>query len=214
MTAPPGASLPLRLGPLPRYSVPVAAGLLADAFDDDPTAQRYGDPIDRRRVLVTLASAALEDALRHGRVEAAWDTATLAGVIAWYPPGYHPPSIARLLRTFVPAGLRLLGIAPTTTILAIPSLLLDGRRWAPRSAWYLQAVAVAADYRSRGVGTSLVRSGLDVIEAGHEAAYLRTSHRAVIAWYASLGFEVVDVTMHEDASHRIRMRRRAPVRTG
>ena len=214
MTTPLRASVPLRLGPLPRQSVPGAARLLAAAFDDDPTAQRYRDPIHRQRVLEALASAALKDALRHGRVEAAWDAPTLAGVIAWYPPGNHPPSIARLLRTFVPAGLRLLRIAPATTILAIPSLLVDGRRWAPRSAWYLQAVAVAAEYRSRGVGTSLVRSGLDVIEARHEAAYLRTSHRPVIAWYAGLGFEVVDATMHEDASHRIRMRRRAPVRTG
>ncbi len=205
---------------LAQAEIGTAAGLMAIAFDDDPTAMRFRDARRRRRVLGTLAEAALRDAVQHGQVDATWSDDRLLGVVVWYPPGRHPPSLRRLLRTFVPAGFRLLTIDPVTAVLAVPSILRDGRRWAPADAWYLQAVAVDTGDRSRGIGTALVQVGLEAADANGQACYLRTSHRATIPWYARLGFEVIDSAAHADAdaradtSRRIRMRREAPVRAG
>jgi ribosomal protein S18 acetylase RimI-like enzyme len=205
---------------LARAEISAAAGLLAIAFDDDPTATRFRDARRRRRVLETLAEAVLRDAVEHGQVDATWSDDRLLGVIVWYPPSRHPPSLSRLLRTFVPAGFRLLTIDPVTAILAVPSILRDGRRWAPADAWYLQAVAVDTGDRSKGIGTALVLAGLREADANGQASYLRTSHRATIPWYARLGFVVIDSAAHVDAdaradtTRRIRMRRQSSVRAG
>jgi ribosomal protein S18 acetylase RimI-like enzyme len=111
----------------------------------------------------------------------------------------------------VPAGLRLLRVDPLTAVLAVPSILRDGRRWASRRAWYLQAIAVAPEARRRGIGGTLVTDGLAVSDAQGEGCYLRTSHLATIAWYEGFGFEVIDPPIHVDASRRVRMRRRARI---
>jgi ribosomal protein S18 acetylase RimI-like enzyme len=194
--------------------IPAAAELLAAAFDDDPTAARFRDPRSRRRVLQALAGATLRDADRHGQVHAAWSDDRLLGVVVWYPPFRHPPSLARVVRTFVPAGLRLAAIDPMTAVGALPSLLRDGRRWAPPDAWYLQAVAVERESRARGIGVALVSAGLTEADRRGEACYLRTSHQATIPWYGRMGFEVLDEPAQVDSSQRIRMRRPAAVSAG
>lgn len=209
-----GATRPLVPRQLAGDEIPAAAELLAAAFDDDPTAARFRDPRRRRRVLRALAGATLRDAMRHGRVDAAWSDDRILGVIVWYPPFRHPPSLARVVRTFVPAGLRLAAIDPVTAAGALPSLLRDGRRWAPPDAWYLQAVAVDRESRARGIGVALVRAGLTEADRRGETCYLRTSHRATIPWYNRMGFEVLDGPAEVDSSRRIRMRRPAAVSAG
>ena len=214
MTASSAATGAALLRGLAAEEVDAAAELLAAAFDDDPTAARFRDPRSRRRVLRALAGATLRDALTHGRVDASWSDDQIVGVIIWYPPFRHPPSLARIVRTFVPAGLRLAAIDPVTAAAALPSLLRDGRRWAPTDAWYLQAVAVDRESRARGIGAALVQAGLAEADRSGQACYLRTSHRATIAWYRGMGFDVLDGPAEVDSSLRIRMRRPPAVSGG
>jgi ribosomal protein S18 acetylase RimI-like enzyme len=62
----------------------------------------------------------------------------------------------------------------------------DGRHW------YLDHVAVDAARRGSGIGTALIRHGLDAASAEHVPAFLLTDVPNNVPYYERLGFRVVE----------------------
>ena len=61
----------------------------------------------------------------------------------------------------------------------------------PGPHWYLWALGVDPDAQGRGIGGALLRPVLDRADADGVSCYLETQTEANVAFYRSLGFEVV-----------------------
>lgn len=57
--------------------------------------------------------------------------------------------------------------------------------------WYLQLLGVDSGVRRAGIGSSLLRAWLEVVDADGVPAYLETDRQENIAFYGQHGFEVV-----------------------
>jgi GNAT superfamily N-acetyltransferase len=64
--------------------------------------------------------------------------------------------------------------------------------------WHLDSVAVEADSRGKGVGTALIRFGLDLARTNNTGACLETATPQNVPYYEHLGFRVID---QADAPH-------------
>lgn len=58
--------------------------------------------------------------------------------------------------------------------------------------WYLAHLATRPNHQGRGVGTALVRFGLDRCDRERLPAYLESSNPARVSFYHRFGFEVID----------------------
>jgi ribosomal protein S18 acetylase RimI-like enzyme len=72
--------------------------------------------------------------------------------------------------------------------------MLERRRQAlvPMPHWYLQAVGVDPGRHGQGIGTALVREGLARAERDRVPVYLETETERNVAFYAHLGFRVLE----------------------
>lgn len=117
---------------------------------------------------------------------AAWTTPDTAGTALWFPPG----------------TLRLRG---RERFAEIASLLPEGidcfgraTRWEeliseyhPREPhWYLQTLSVRPEAQRAGVGTALIRPGLDRADAEDVSVYLETQRFSNVPYYERFGFEL------------------------
>ena len=178
---------------LPRERVREAETLLADAFwrHDPAFADLWPDATVRRRAFRLFFGVPLRDAARHGRVDAAVDDGVLAGVAVWLPPGAYPMSRGRQLRA-APRMARTVALAPRNARrFARFGENLDAR-FGTRRVWYLQVLAVEPSRHGQGVGSQLLRHGLQRVDADGEAAYLETSRPQNVALYERHGFTVED----------------------
>ena len=73
-----------------------------------------------------------------------------------------------------------------------------GARIPDERLWHLDSVAVEAGSRGTGVGTSLIRFGLELARAENIGACLETGTPTNVPYYEHLGFRVID---HADAPH-------------
>ena len=62
----------------------------------------------------------------------------------------------------------------------------------PDPHWYLSAIGVDPTKQGVGLGSRLVRSGMERADRGNVAIYLETETESNLAFYHHLGFEVVD----------------------
>jgi len=60
------------------------------------------------------------------------------------------------------------------------------------AVWFLDIVAVDEPYRGSGIGTALVRFGLEQARATGAAAFLETSNPRNVPYYERLGFHVTE----------------------
>lgn len=60
--------------------------------------------------------------------------------------------------------------------------------------WYLSHLAVEPGSQGRGLGTALVRAGLELADAESVGAYLETANDANLAFYGRRGFSQVGMT--------------------
>jgi GNAT superfamily N-acetyltransferase len=58
--------------------------------------------------------------------------------------------------------------------------------------WYLDRVGVSPHHRGQGLGKALVQFGLELAAASAKPAFLETATARNVAFYASLGFRIVD----------------------
>jgi GNAT superfamily N-acetyltransferase len=183
------ATTTVSVRPAARADVPVLADMLAWAFYDDPPFV-WMLPDDRTRlagnrgIFRTVLRA--EAAVRHGAVDAAWDTASgrIVGGAIWFPPGTWPAPVRSRLRA-LPGYARALGrqIGPASQLLAALA-----RAHPPGPAWYLYAIGVHPARQGRGVGGALLRSRLEQVDRDGAAAYLESSKVRNVPLYEHFGF--------------------------
>jgi ribosomal protein S18 acetylase RimI-like enzyme len=167
-----------------------AVAVLARAFHDHPV-YRHALPDDaaRRRRLPGLMHTMVVTMYGHaGPLDVADDElGRLVGAAAWHRPGHPEPG--------GPARLRgILGMARATrTRLGEWSRLGSAiERLRPDEPhWYLFHVGADPRHQARGVGSALVRRGLERVDADGVAAHLECAPD-LVGYYARFGFAEVD----------------------
>jgi ribosomal protein S18 acetylase RimI-like enzyme len=77
--------------------------------------------------------------------------------------------------------------------------------------WYLDMIAVAPERQGEGIGSTLIRSGLDRAAADGVCAFLETSRQGNVGLYEHLGFRVTDAGQVPDGGPFIWFMRWDPV---
>jgi ribosomal protein S18 acetylase RimI-like enzyme len=164
-----------------------ASAVLARAFLHDPAWVWLLPDADRRgRLLPILLRSSFDFTSAD-----VWGTAgAVRGVARWLPPG--PPVV------HVGATLRALLATPARLGRATGSYLAYGRaveqmraEVASGAHWYLAGIGVAPEAQRHGVGSSLLRPGLEGAERQHLPVVVLTNNEANLSFYGAHGFEVV-----------------------
>ena len=176
-----------------------AVAVLARAFHDHPV-YRYAlpDEAGRRRrlpglmqtmVVTMYGDAGPLDVAEEARsgAEPGAAGAPIIGAAAWHRPGHADPGAGRMLRG-------VLGMARATrTRLGDWSRLgtaIEAAR-PEEPHWYLFHVGADPGHQARGVGSALVRRGLERVDAEGLAAHLECAPD-LVGYYARFGFAEVD----------------------
>jgi ribosomal protein S18 acetylase RimI-like enzyme len=197
--------------PLERAEVPDAARALVRAFEGDPAlVSLFPDPGRRAGALRAFLEVPVADAIDHGHADALVVEGAVAGAAVWYPPGAYPFGLRRRLRALprmlavaaaAPREFRRLGRFGSNVDAAFP----DDR------PWYLCVVGVAPEAQGRGLGTRLLRPGLERCDAADGDCYLETDTPAAARLYERLGFETIEARARllPGGPTHVRMRRPA-----
>ncbi len=117
----------------------------------------------------------------------AWTTADADGGALWFPPGTQTLSLSEELLpglALLPEGL---------------GCIAKGRRWEqmieanrPKEPhWCLNSLAVRPSSQGRGIGSALIKPGLEKADRDEVGCYLETQRRANIPFYRRFGFEEI-----------------------
>jgi GNAT superfamily N-acetyltransferase len=173
--------------PVVEEDIDPLAGVLARAFHDDPvTRWVYAHEQRRPRWSARFFAWQLR---RLSPQDVSWTTADGRGGAAlwalpdrWRESGRETLSLLRLT---------LVGVLPR-----LPRVLrglgqVEVRHPSERHL-YLAVLGVDPDRQGQGVGTELIRPGLDLCDRERLPAYLETGKEANLAFYGRHGFHVVD----------------------
>jgi ribosomal protein S18 acetylase RimI-like enzyme len=160
---------------------PELATTLARAFDDDPILT-WAHPSARRRPRRGAAFFAgrMRTLIPH---ELCWTTDDLAGAALWAPPDAWAAPAGELVR-----GL------PYVTWRRAP-LVIYGlgnveRRHPREPHYYLAVLGVDPTRQHEGIGSALLRGGLEVCDREGVPAYLETGKERNVRFYERHGFQV------------------------
>lgn len=143
------------------------------------------DPEDRTDRLRTYFETELREiALPRGLV---WTTDEVVGGAVWAGPDAWRVSAGTTLREVGPM-MRVFGARLPLAFWT--RLRMDGRHPTRPPHWYLAVMGVAPEWQGRGLGTALMRPGLDAIDAAALPAYLESSTPRNRALYERNGFAV------------------------
>ena len=185
-----GASvIPLRLN-----QAAVAGAVLARAFQEDPIqTAMFPDPSRRAAVLPVIFTALIRAAkASDGHV---MTTSGCAATAVWSPPGTEIRTTA-VLRAYGFDVVRMVRYTPISSTPATMNLFatMARRRKAhvPEPHWYLATLGVDPSRHGQGLGSMLVREGLDRADTDGARTYLETETVDNVRFYRSLGFKVVE----------------------
>jgi ribosomal protein S18 acetylase RimI-like enzyme len=163
-----------------------ASAVLARAFNDDP-AWVWLFPNEQRRaqVLPWLFRAGFD-----ATAADVWTTrGRVLGAARWLPPGRPAMRVAPTLRALMITPLRL--GAATGRFFAYGRAVENLRlRIAPGPHWYLAGIGVEPDAQRRGIGSALLRPGVDGAARDALPAVLLTNNERNLPFYERHGFEV------------------------
>jgi ribosomal protein S18 acetylase RimI-like enzyme len=166
------------------------AAVFARSFFDYPLF-RYVFPDRQRRArhLAPYLGFMVNYGLRYGEV---YTTPETAGISIWLPPGQTHCTIPRYLRAgLLPVWFRV-GVRQWPLGMRADDLLLRvHREGMPGPHWYLWALGVDPDTQGQGIGTSLMRPGLEQADAQRLPSYLETHDEKNIVFYEKRGFRIV-----------------------
>lgn len=189
-------------------SSPVA-GLLAEAFAEDPLMQWTLGSRNSFRARRTMFRLAVRTYLRDGVVET---TAGAEATALWGPPCY-------LKSTGITAFFDgVWGLAAMLRAVG-PDLLRAGRLYEemlrhrpPEPHWYLCAIGTLPARRGGGAASSLLRARLAACDASGTLAYLESSNVANLPLYERHGFQQLE-ELRVDDSPPLWLMARPPGRT-
>jgi ribosomal protein S18 acetylase RimI-like enzyme len=161
------------------------ARVLAWAFYDDPF-HRWIFPSQQAwdRGSARLFAILLRQALRHGVV---MTTERAQGAAVWTPPG---PADVPLWERFWLAARFAWVIGRRSSLIQHGFERVEQAR-PSEPHWHLSVLGTDPRQRRRGVGSALLRAGLDHCDAEGVLVYLESSKRANIPFYERHGFRVV-----------------------
>jgi GNAT superfamily N-acetyltransferase len=164
-----------------------ATTMLASAFDQYPLFHlAFPEDSVRRKILRTLFTTVLQDAVRFGRVEIALSH-KIVGMLIWYPPGRYPMSVFRILRSW-PHYARFVAASPRG-VLTLFRAQTTLNRWRPQKP-HCYGYFLGGNQGER-VGTVLARSLLRRADDEGWPIYLETQDRRCIGFYARMGFKIL-----------------------
>jgi GNAT superfamily N-acetyltransferase len=166
--------------------LPALTQMLVRAFMDDPVAVwacRWEQL--RPRMLEGMYTARLRQLLAHEEV---WTNPGLSSAALWSPPGGWKTSLrqdAALIRSFLDP--RLMARLP---LLAVG--LSGVQRKHPRTPphWYLSLLGTDPDAQGHGFGSAVLKPVLEQCDRDGVCAYLESSKRRNLDFYARYGFRV------------------------
>ncbi|HKQ96680.1 MAG TPA: GNAT family N-acetyltransferase, partial [Candidatus Polarisedimenticolia bacterium] len=136
-------------------------------------------------------AANLRHAARHGRVDRVPDGGPPAGVALWLGPGAFPMSLWQVLlsgHSVLPFRVGLTSLRRLRRLNAYAHM--QHARAAGGPHWYLHGIGVDPDSQRRGIGTALLRAGLERADRDHLPCYLETARETALPFYARFGFRV------------------------
>ncbi|MDA8298218.1 MAG: GNAT family N-acetyltransferase [Actinomycetota bacterium] len=191
---PAGAAAAVRRGQ-PGDAAAIAAAL-AGAFATDPVATHlFPDPSTRRAQLERFFGVQLRHSyLPRGEVlvSSASTTGRLVGASLWLPPSAFSGKV-----TFALWPILLIGVFGRRFGVARRLGALLERHHPAGPHYYLGTVGVAADRQRQGLGSALITPLLERCDAEGVPAYLESSRRDNVPFYARLGFAVRDEVTFE-----------------
>ncbi len=169
-----------------------AFALLGHAFHDDPVATYlFPNAASRARRWARLSTLAAESM---GHSALLLTTDGLEGTALWQTPlASELGAFRRLTITARFLALSRAGLTRANRLNALTS-----RNHPPGPHYYLAALGTDAARRRRGIGSALVRAGLDAADRDRLPAYLESSKATNVPFYQKHGFEVVTELEIED----------------
>jgi GNAT superfamily N-acetyltransferase len=160
--------------------------MLVRAFEDDPVAMfMFCVPRRRRKALKRFFSIQLEqDYLRFGEV---WTTEDRSGAAIWAPPSKPRPGMRDLFHV-LPLLRELFPLRHVREALRALFVVESLRPRVPH--WYLATIGTDPELQGHGIGSALMKSVLERIDAAGEPAYLECSKEQNVPFYARFGFSV------------------------
>lgn len=162
---------------------------LGQAFETDPMVQwMSSDAATRARFCGQFTRVPLRYGLRYGRVTESSDA---QAVSIWIPPE-RPLSMMGLIRCGMLAMPFHIGLGPYSRFLSANKAMARFHgEYASEPHWYLFAIGVAPELQGRGLGTALIREGLQRADEVGCPSYLETSSERNVPYYERFGFRVV-----------------------
>ncbi|MEM1042055.1 MAG: GNAT family N-acetyltransferase [Bacteroidota bacterium] len=172
--------------PLLPSEVPRAAALAADAFHHDPLfTHLYPDPERRRRGLrIEFAAYLRRIYLAVGTAET---TGAVDGVALWLPPD-QADSLGWRERLLVPTIFRAVGWR--RFLVTLRDYAAFEAAFPDEPVHYLGLLATAPEAQGQGVGSALLRAGLERADSDGLPVYLETGTERNVAFYERHGFRV------------------------
>ncbi len=164
-----------------------ASDVLARAFQDDPAwVWLLPDAARRARLLPWLFRVGFDVTAADVFVTAG----PVLGAARWLPPGRASMRVGPTLRALVTTPLRL--GAATGPFLAYGRAVEQLRADVAGGAhWYLAGIGVDPAAQRQGVGSALLRPGVDAAAASGLPTVLLTNNEANLPFYEAQGFAVV-----------------------
>lgn len=173
--------------------VGAAGAMLARAFDGDPIWAALWPEREHRARSLTAMFTALVVATTSARGHVA-TTPRIDGAALWLPPGRDVGAWATIRSRFaLPRAVLRLPSSERRDLLRLLSQFEKRRHvLVPEPHWYLQSIGVDPGSQGDGVGSNLLRDGLERADAHGSPTYLETETEANVGFYERRGFVVLE----------------------
>ncbi len=165
--------------------------ILASAMFNDPLAAAIFPEVEDREALLPLHLDALARyGALFGEVHGLGDPIEAAAI--WLPPGETEMPPDRLVASGLNTHAEVIGHEASERFFAVMEHL-EGVHAAlvDRDHWYLQGIGVAPDVQQGGYGSALLTPVLEEADQALQPIYLETFAAETVAYFESLGFEVL-----------------------